>query len=207
MPRLSEDLLECGRGTVCRDLLPSPHCGRGSLKRGKESRHTVPLPHSPCVVFRRGQYTVRAPSFSPSVRIRRTGLCSSRSCERTARAADLSPCLHGSCFGVGGATGETPVLLSFGAAHAYPSPGDALVPERGARRATGSHAQPRRSPDRRCRASAVETTASPGGSCQSDRPHHAYPSPGDALVPERGARRATGTHAQPRRQPWIGELC
>ena len=49
-------------------------------------------------------------------------------------------------------------------------------------RATGSPAHRRHSPDRRCRAFAVEDHRISRGS------GHAYPSPGDALVPERGAR-------------------
>jgi hypothetical protein len=72
--------------------------------------------------------------------------------------------------------------ISRGFCHVHPSAGDALVPERGAPRTTGTRAHIRLSPDRRFRAFAVETTASPG------IPSHAHPGAGDALVPERGAR-------------------
>jgi hypothetical protein len=72
--------------------------------------------------------------------------------------------------------------ISRGCCHAHPSPGDALVPERGAWRATGSGAYPKAPPDRRCRAFAVEDHRISRGCC------HAHPSLGDVFVPERGAR-------------------
>jgi hypothetical protein len=65
-------------------------------------------------------------------------------------------------------------------------------------RATGSPAHRRHSPDRRCRAFAVEDHRISRGS------GHAYPSPGDALVPERGARNGRREPAHPPDIPQIG---
>ena len=82
--------------------------------------------------------------------------------------------------------------------HANPSAGDALVPERGARRATGRHAHHKRPPR-----SAL--TRLRGGDHRISRGcRHANPSAGDALVPERGARRATERHAYHRYPHQIG---
>jgi hypothetical protein len=83
---------------------------------------------------------------------------------------------------------------------ANPRPGDALVPERGAHRATGNHAHPSHQ-------SALPPDA--GGDARAPRECPANPTVGDALVPERGAHRATGNHAyhQPQRNgsPDAGE--
>jgi hypothetical protein len=110
-------------------------------------------------------------------------------------------------------------------------PGDALVPERGARRATGNDAYP--SPQSTLPGCGRDARA-PRGACQCQtwrcaRPRARSPQgdgtprlpqppidalpgcgrdaraprgtrPGDALVPERGARRATGCHAYPSHQ-------
>jgi hypothetical protein len=73
---------------------------------------------------------------------------------------------------------------------ANPTVGDALVLERGARRATGDQAY--RQPPR-------EASQDAGGDARAPRGHPANPTVGDALVRERGARRATGVHAY--RQP------
>jgi hypothetical protein len=91
---------------------------------------------------------------------------------------------------------------------AYPTVGDALGLERGARRATGSEAYvnrwPARTPD------AGGTPALPGedrrgraGKCRAgarrSQGRPAYPTLGEALGLERGARRATGNEAYVKR--------
>jgi len=62
---------------------------------------------------------------------------------------------------------------------------------------------PQASPDRRCRAFAVEDHRTSRGSAKPIHHRHAAPSAGDALVPERGAPGATRTPAH-RRPPQIG---
>jgi hypothetical protein len=73
---------------------------------------------------------------------------------------------------------------------ADPTSGDALVLERGARRATGNEAYVNRWPTR---------TPDAGGDARAPRGAVADPTSGDALVLERGARRATGSEAYVKR--------
>ena len=114
----------------------------------------------------------------------------------------LSTAGHRPRFPGSGPARECMARTESGPCRAYPSAAGALDPERGARRATGDTAcQPTVRVGQR--ASRWRPPHLQGSRpCLSRR--HANPSAGDALVPERGAQRATERHAYHRYPHQIG---